>query len=259
MGFIKSEAIVLRTKNLREADKLITLYTRNYGKVQAVAKGLRKVKSRYGASLEIFSHNQVMLYTKTNKDIATITGCKLIRPFYSLRESYFKYSMASYLLELVDKLSDYREINEEIFRLLDKSFSIMEASILKTRENYLSLWNWFVLKILDYSGYKMSLSSCVVCRKQVSLGQSVTISLSEGGVVCRECPGAQDFLYELDGKVFEQLIKLQKTGLVQLVELQINIEDRLTIKGLLEKYLQFISGDTFKCQKFFFTNAERKT
>ncbi|MBI5554327.1 MAG: DNA repair protein RecO [Elusimicrobia bacterium] len=257
MGFTKTEAIVLRARELREADSLITLYTRDWGKVQVVAKGLRKVKARYGASLEIFTHNQVMLFSKTDKDMAKLTGCQVMHPFYSLRESYFKYGMASYLLELVDKLSEYREANQEIFNLLGKSFSLMDAGVLQTRENYLSLWNWFVLKILDYSGYKVSLESCIHCKEKPALDKPIVFSLMDGGIVCRGCLKRTDYVFELNPEVWAKLRLLQKSALPQLMSIDITAETRLAIKILLEKYAQFICGDSFNCQEFFFSAANK--
>lgn len=259
MGFTKTEAIVLRTKELREADSLITLYTRDWGKVQVVAKGVRKVKARYGASLEIFTHNQVMLFSKTDKDLARLTGCQVMHPFYSLRESYFKYGMASYLLELVDKLSEYREANQDIFNLLGKSFSLMDAGVLKTRENYLSLWNWFVLKILDYSGYKVSLESCIHCKEKPALQRPVVFSLMDGGISCRACLKNADYVFELNPEVWAKLRLLQKSALPQLLDIELAAETKLAIKILLEKYLQFISGHAFNCQEFFYAPAQNKT
>ncbi|MDD5354326.1 MAG: DNA repair protein RecO, partial [bacterium] len=252
MGFTKTEAIVLRTKELREADSLITLYTRDWGKVQVVAKGLRKVKARYGASLEMFTHNRVMLFSKTDKDMARLTGCQVMHPFYSLRESYFKYGMASYLLELVDKFSEYREANQDIFNLLGKSFSLMDAGVLQTRENYLSLWNWFVLKILDYSGYKISLESCIQCKEKPGLNKPVVFSLIDGGITCRACLKSSDYLFELNTEIWAKLRLLQKSTLPQLMDLDLTVETKLAIKILLEKYLQFISGHSFNCQEFFY-------
>lgn len=250
MGFTKTEAIVLRTKNLREADKLITLYTKEYGKMQAVAKGLGKIKTGYGASLEIFSHNQVMLFAKTEKDMAKITGCKILHPFYSLRESFFKYSMASYLLELVDQLSEYHQANDEIFNLLGKSFSLMEKGVLKNRQNYLLLWEWFAAKLLTLSGYKLSLEFCVFCRQRASEKKQMHISFSAGGLVCSNCFSEHQNTYQIKPEVLSGLNLLQKCELMKLSTIDLDVEIRLQLKKYLEEYYNYLLGYELNCQKF---------
>ena len=259
MGFTRTEAIVLKTKNLREADKLITLYTREHGKMQAVAKGLRKVKAKYGASLEMFTHNQVMLFTKTERDIAKVTGCKVLHPFYGLRESFFKYSMASYLLELVDQFSEHNQANDDIFNLLGKSLSLMETGALKTRENYLLLWDWFALKVLEYSGYRLALERCVLCQDRIAGYESLAfISLAQGGLICPECRGKAGVLEKLDQADLQGLRRLQVSELGHLAALDIDPAARLTIKNILEAYFAYLLGYTLNCSEFFLNQPAAK-
>lgn len=273
MGFTKAEAIVLKTKSLREADALITLFTREHGKVQAVAKSLRKPKSRYGARLEMFTHNQVMLFQKTERDLAKITGCAMIHSFYSLRESFFKYSMASYFLELVDQLTEYNQPNHELFLLLGRSLGLMEARILKTRENYLQLWNWFALQILELSGFRLSLDVCVFCRVAES-GQDhnakIKISLSNGGFVCSRCVahyqcGFGNRHKELENtlnlslEVWLGLRALQKVSVLALLHVSLPAEVRLQMKEFLECYVAHVLGYPLHCREFFMTAEQQKT
>jgi DNA repair protein RecO (recombination protein O) len=254
MGFTRTEAIVLKTKNLREADKLITLFTREHGKMQAVAKGLRKVKTRYGASLEMFTHNQVMLFNKTDRDLAKVTGCQVLHPFYSLRESFFKYSMASYLLELVDQLSEYNQANEDIFNLLGKCFSLMETGELKTRDNYLLLWDWFAVQVLDMSGYRLALQDCVFCHSQAGHpDEAVYLSLLNGGLVCPDCLSRSGEVDKMMGPDFRSLIRLQNCDLSGITGLDIIPDSRVAIKKYLEKYFNYLLGYPLNCQDFFMT------
>jgi DNA repair protein RecO (recombination protein O) len=259
MGFTRTEAIVLKTKNLREADKLITLYTRDRGKMQAVAKGLRKVKAKYGASLEMFTHNQVMLFAKTERDIAKITGCKVLHPFYGLRESFFKYSMASYLLELVDRFSQQNQANDEIFNLLGKSLSLMETGALKTRENYLLLWDWFALRVLEYSGYRLALDRCMLCQDRAPEYESrAYVSLAQGGLVCPECLGKAGVVEEMHWEDLQSLRRLQVSDMSHLAGLDIKPDSRLAVKNILEAYFTYLLGYSLNCSEFFLNQPAAK-
>lgn len=255
MGFTRTEAIVLKAKHMREADTLITLFTKEQGKVQVLAKGLRKMKSRYGAKLEMFTHNEVMLFQKTERDLLKVTGCKMIHSFYSLRESFFKYSLGSYFLELTDRLTEYKQVNEELFVLLGRSLGLMDARVLKTRENYLQLWNWFALQILDLSGYRLSLQSCVFCRGMNSAGEEIRIDVSNGGRVCSHCLSRSESTLILQERVWYGLKELQKTPVQNLMGVPLSFPERVAMKEFLEHYLTYILGYPLHSQEFFLQDA----
>src|SRR3989337_969412 len=104
----KDEAVVLKTIKLGEADRIVTLMTRSHGKVRAVAKGVRKTKSRFGARLEPFTLVNLMIY-KGRKDLDTITSADIVSSFDSLRTDYRRLTAAAAVVELVDKITPDRE------------------------------------------------------------------------------------------------------------------------------------------------------
>src|SRR3990172_10493241 len=112
----KTPAIVLRQRRLGDADKIITLYTASYGKLDAVAKGVRRVTSRLAGHVEPLSHGSYLLAHGRNLDI--ITQAQTIEPFQPLREDLDRLSRALYAAELLDRATEERAENFSLYRLL---------------------------------------------------------------------------------------------------------------------------------------------
>jgi DNA repair protein RecO (recombination protein O) len=176
-GIYKDEAVVLKTIKLGEADRIVTLMTRQHGKVRAVAKGVRKTKSRFGGRLEPFTRVDLMLY-KGRKDLDTITSADILTSFDEVRKDYGRLTAASALVDIVDKITPDRERAFSTYALLigglqalseDKGATVVPA---------------FLVKLLSVSGYHPELKACSGCGDPARLGG---FSPSLGGVVCEDC------------------------------------------------------------------------
>lgn len=197
-GIYKDEAVVLKTIKLGEADRIVTLMTRRNGKVRAVAKGVRKTKSRFGGRLEPFTRVELMLY-KGRKDLDTITSAHILTSFDSIRKDYSKLTSASALAEIVDKLTPDRETALPTYALLigglealavDKGATIVPA---------------FLAKLLSLCGYHPELRSCTGCGEETSLG---AFSPSLGGVVCDDCYEEDDSALRMSPERVELMARL---------------------------------------------------
>ena len=176
-GLYKDEAVVLKTIKLGEADRIVTLMTRQHGKVRAVAKGVRKTKSRFGGRLEPFTRVDLMLY-KGRKDLDTITSADILTSFDAVRRNYGRLTAAAALTDIVDKITPDRERAFSTYALLvgglqaladDKGPTVVPA---------------FFVKLLSVSGYHPELRACAGCGDAARLGG---FSPSLGGVVCEDC------------------------------------------------------------------------
>lgn len=176
-GLYRDEAIVLKTIKLGEADRIVTLFTRQNGKVRAVAKGIRKTKSRFGARLEPFTRANLMIYRGRNLD--TITSADIVTSFDDLRRSYQTLTAAIAMADAVEKITPDRESAHSTYSLLLAGLHALseagEASIVPA----------FLVKLLAVSGYHPQLDSCAGCeRSGVDL---VGFSPALGGAVCEDC------------------------------------------------------------------------
>ena len=123
----KTEAVVLRSFRLGEADRVLHLYTLDRGRVGAVAKGVRKTKSRFGARLEPLSHAALMLHQGSG-DLQTVTGADLIRPHSATREDYYRFSVGMIGAESMLRLFPEQEANERAFGAVTRFLELLDES-----------------------------------------------------------------------------------------------------------------------------------
>lgn len=176
MALYRDEGVVLRTYKLGEADRIIVLYTRGRGKVRAVAKGVRRTRSKFGSRLEPGSLVQLQLYEGRNLDI--VTQAERVIPMARLRSDLDRYGRASILLEAIDSTANEGESNPALYKLLTGALRELDES-----GNTLVV-PAFVAKLLVLEGVQPMVEACVSCGTEEGL---VSIQIHEGGVLCRSC------------------------------------------------------------------------
>ncbi len=172
----RDRGIVLRTWKLGEADRIIVMMTRGHGKVRAVAKGVRKTKSKFGARLEPTSHVSVQFHEGRELDI--VTQVESVDHFRLIREDLDRITRASAMLEVVDRVAQERATDSRLFDMLLGALRALDdrASVLVVPA--------FFLKLLAHEGYRPVTDSCVVCGAD---GPLVAFDVDSGGVLCQTC------------------------------------------------------------------------
>lgn len=183
MPTYKTEGIVLARFNLGEADRIVSFFTRDRGKLRAVAKGVRRIKSRMAGHLELFNTVELMLATGRNLDV--ITSARLRQHHQGLSDNYDKLSYGYLFAEMVEKLTGEDEPHVGVFELLEQSLSSLEAG---AADALLELF--FKLRLASELGYRPELSACVVCGKS-DPASSYFFSFTKGGIVDATCRTAE--------------------------------------------------------------------
>jgi DNA repair protein RecO (recombination protein O) len=180
----KTQAIVLRSFRLGEADRVLHLYTLDRGRVGAVAKGIRRTKSRFGARLEPLSHVEAILHQGSG-ELQTVTGVDLVRSHRAAREDPHRLGVGLVGLEAMLRLFTEEEGNPRAFDALVRFLDVLDDARVRTGRPALDpLVLAFQLKLLWLSGYLPHLSSCAECGSE---GPFVGYSPRAGGAVCRDC------------------------------------------------------------------------
>ena len=181
----KTEAVVLRSFRLGEADRVLHLYTLARGRVGAVAKGIRKTKSRFGARLEPLSHVELMLHEGTG-ELQTVTGVELLHSHHAAREQRYPLGVGLVGAEAMLRLFTEQEANPRAFGALTRFLELLDELPARTTRPALDpLALSFQLKLLWLSGYLPHLTSCANCG-----GEDVPLvgySPAAGGAVCAAC------------------------------------------------------------------------
>jgi len=177
VGLYRDQGVVLRTIKLGEADRIVTILTQGHGKVRAVAKGIRKTASRFGARLEPTTHVALQCYRGRELDV--VTQVETIDANRPLREHYGCLTHAVSMLEVVDQVAQERERNLALYRMLVGALRTLAAEpspIVSTA---------FFWKLLSLEGFHPMLEGCARCGEQG--GPMVAFDLNEGGALCEAC------------------------------------------------------------------------
>ncbi len=180
----KSEAIVLRSIRFSEADRILHLYTAHRGRIGAIAKGVRKTKSRFGGRLEPLSHVELMLHEGSG-ELQTITGVELLRSHHETREDGYRLNVGLIGAEAMLRLFGEPEANERAFTALARFLDLLDTAppVPGARPALDPLVLAFQLKLLWLAGYLPHLTSCVECGSPTTL---VGFSARAGGAVCAD-------------------------------------------------------------------------
>jgi DNA repair protein RecO (recombination protein O) len=176
----KTEAVVLRSLRFAEADRILHLYTAERGRVGAIAKGVRKTKSRFGARLEPLSHVELMLHEGSG-ELQTVTGAQLLHSHHASREDSYRLNVGLTGAEAMLRLFAEPEANERAFTALTRFLDLLDETPPRdSRPAVDPLALSFQLKLLWLAGYLPHLTSCVEC----GAGDLVGFSARAGGAVC---------------------------------------------------------------------------
>jgi DNA repair protein RecO (recombination protein O) len=179
----RDEAVVLRTQRLGEADRIVSLLTRRHGRVRAVAKGVRRTKSKFGARLEPGTHVDLQLYEGRSLDV--VTQAETLAPYgAAVAGDYARHTASSAVLEAAERLSaEEREPALRLYLLLVGAMrTLAEAS-----HDAPLVVDAFLLRALAAGGYEMALAACARCGQVAPSGVHRAVLVPAGGVVCSDC------------------------------------------------------------------------
>lgn len=197
----RSEAVVLRRHEYGEADRILTLFTRDRGKVRAIAKGVRRIASRKSGHLELFTRCRLLLARGRNLEI--VTQAETVDAYGPLREDLVRTAYAYHLAELTDRLTADENPGPAVFDLLTAMLSA-----LTTAPEPSLVARYFELRLLGLSGYRPQLFHCALCQRQLE-EEGNAFSPSAGGALCPDCASRPGDALPLDGPVFRVLRFLQ--------------------------------------------------
>jgi len=180
-----TEAVVLRSIRLGEADRVLHLYTEAHGRVGAVAKGVRKTMSRFGARLEPLSHVELVLH-RGRSELQTVTAAQLVRSHSNAREDYYRFSVGMVGAEAMLRLFSEEEANERAFTALTRFLDLLDDTPhAADRPTLDPLGLAFQLKLLWLAGYLPHMTACAECGAERE--PLVGYSPRAGGAVCEHC------------------------------------------------------------------------
>jgi len=228
----QTEAIIIKKIKLGEADRILTLYTPHLGKIQAVAKGVRRPRSKLAGHLELLTHSLVSLAHGRNLD--TITGSQTINSFLPLKSDLQLTSYALYATELVNQFTADHIENSPLFQLL---LDTMHRLCLGGN-NELVL-RYFELHLLNNVGYRPQLQHCVSCNLPLEPTTNSFCS-SAGGMLCPNCRQSQPLTYPLSVNALKVLRLVQNSEYNTVSKLKVNPELSHELEEVMRDYIKYL-------------------
>ena len=236
----KCEGIVLRSTDYGETNKIVTLYTREWGKIGVMARGAKKPKSRLSAITQPFTYGFFLL--QNGRGLGNMQQGEIITPLRAIKEDIFLTAYASYVVELTDKSTDEKKTNPFIFELLYQTLTYLneghDPEILK---------NIYEMKMLPVLGLYPILNQCAVCGDKE--GQ-FSFSIREGGIICHRCLTKDPYHLKISSATIKLLRIFYFFDLNRLGNISVKSETKAELKKVIDTYYNEYSGLFLKTKKF---------
>tara|TARA_B100000686_G_scaffold311159_1_gene354544 strand:+ start:59 stop:814 length:756 start_codon:yes stop_codon:yes gene_type:complete len=187
MALYKTRAIVIKSMNLSESDRLVTFMTENHGKVKCVAKGARKAKNRFWGTLEPMTLTHLIYFGREHQSLFRLNHSDTIKPFHTIRDDFDKLYTGIYFLDLVDSMVLEGHSDPKVF-----TFLYQGLAALNQQTNLEPLRRLFEIRLLSMSGYQPQLEHCVLCQKIPKIG-TISFSYTHNGILCNSCSNRTKF------------------------------------------------------------------
>jgi DNA repair protein RecO (recombination protein O) len=179
MALGKSAAVVIGSFELGESDRVVTFFSREHGKVRGVAKASRRLRSRFGGALELFTLGQLVFFDTGRSELVRVDHFDVVEPFAALREDLDRLGQASWVVECVARLTADRDPQAALYGLLGRSLRAMAGGAPPARVGVC-----FGIRCLDVLGYRPRLDRCTACGRAYPFARP---ALDEEGLVCERC------------------------------------------------------------------------
>jgi DNA repair protein RecO (recombination protein O) len=252
MSIHRTHGIVLRTRKLRESSKIVVFFTRDYGKISAVAKGSLKPKSKFGSSLELFTRSALIFYKKENRDLHTLSHSEILSPYGNLKKDVVKVAYASVAGEMVERMVPGEEKNKHLYTLLGSTLKEIDVAERPQLEVILSSYE---LKMLHLVGYGPELTRCVRCGKDIR--SEVWFGLLSGGIVCQMCSGKELNALEMTKEALELIRDYESEPIDKLRRTYSANEVTREVADILNSFVRVQIGEAAKVKSLDFLERMR--
>ncbi|MDD3087170.1 MAG: DNA repair protein RecO [Candidatus Omnitrophica bacterium] len=242
MSIHKTEAIVLRRRDFRETSIIVDFYTRDFGKINGILKGIRLEPDKFASTVEVSSYNDIIFYKKSQSSLFLISACDLKDKFFNIRNNISKAGISAFMMELISAVMQPEDKNEDIFNL-----ALNALKELETTGNPDKIATIFKIKMLSLSGFKPHFDSCVYCSSRI-MGQS-KFSLSMGGLLCPSCFFKDSSARSIFRGTIASILHIERNDFKTNLNLGLNPQIKRELDAILNAFLNFHLERELKSQR----------
>ena len=220
---VRSEAICLRVQDYHESSKLVTFFTLEHGKVSCLAKGARRLKSKFGAALDLFAQSRIIYYSHDTRTLLTLSDAELVHSFSTLALRPERFLAAEQMSEFALRVIQPLDPSPQLYRLLLNYLSTIESVSPDPRPltpgPFPALVCSFLLKAASFLGFRPELRRCLICRRPIESPRPAYFDAGRGGIVCPRCAGENPSGTRLDPASLDTLAFLLYTPASEIASL----------------------------------------
>ncbi len=247
MPVFRTEAIVTRSLPYGESDRILTFFTRDFGKLKGVAKGARRSRKRFQNALGLFTYLRLIFFDREGMGLVRVEGADVLQGFPHIRESLKRFYYGSYYLELINEMAGEREANQEAFELLFSFLSDLESE--EPKEEWLRM---FEVRMLSLFGYRPHLIRCGLCHrewKELEGEAHLFFSIEKGSLVCGPCSKGYNNLYPLSLGTARLIDEISQLDLKRLSRLRFTSQALTESREFLPRFIEHELGKELKSLK----------
>ncbi len=237
----KAEAVVIRSMDYGEGNKIITLYARQFGKLSVMARGAKKMNSRHAATTQLFTYGEFTYYK--SGQMGTLNQGEMISSHHSLRNNIHKTAYAAYIVEMIDRMLTDQEASSYLFDQLIAALKAIEDG-----KDPIVIAQIFEMNMLVFAGYAPELDKCVCCDK---LCDDPLISTERGGMVCLRCAKREAiYVMEIQLKTLKMLRMFREMDLRRVGKINISDEIINDLKKCMRSFMDTHVSISWKSRGF---------
>jgi DNA repair protein RecO (recombination protein O) len=238
MAIHTQDAIILRKRDVRETSLLVVFYTRDFGKIRGLIKGVRGPRGPLGYQAQIFTLCRVVFYDSKRSGMHTVSQCDLIDFFETIREDISKVSYAYYFIELVDALTEEKDRNAEIFDLLLKSLELLKGKSSPRR-----IARIFEIRLLALSGLMPKLDRCIICNSAIDFQspsfKNTKFSYKTGGLLCERCLEHDNSSCRIMAGTAHFIEHVERAPYERLEGIKVSKDVGKELEGIMKKFINY--------------------
>ncbi len=238
-----AEGIILRKYYLRETSYVLVVFTKEFGKIRGVMKGVRDPYPQFGGNFEIFTRCQLLFYRKKKKLMDLITQCEALDFFLPVRKDIERLTYANYFIELVNIVTRDYDVNKGLYHVLLESLRMLSSGASAKRVSRI-----FELKLLETLGLAPRLDECVRCGAAVE-GKGC-FSVKSGGMLCAGCGKKDDACLRLSPGTVKFMHKIQLSDMAKTARIKVSKEVGRETEEALKRFLQYYINRPVRSLKF---------